>query len=279
MTTKTNPEVQLPPLPQQAHTAVPSDMPVSQQQAITPMDMLSRAIEHGSSVEVMERLLALQERWQANQDAREDVWQKQEAKIQFTQALIAAKRQLPIIVKNREASFATEKGRTSYQYEDLATIAKVIDPILGQHGLTYFFETSQTPDEMIVTCVLAHELGHEVRNTLRGPVDKTGSKNPIQAMGSSVTYLQRYTLKAALGVAAARDDDGHGGNGNGNGGRITPEQVELLKIAIDAADVGTESWILNNVSKLTKREITRLEDIPAKYVIRSFDAVRKRKNR
>ena len=38
--------------------------------------------------------------------------------------------------------------------------------------------------------------------------DDSGNKNSIQAVGSTTTYLQRYTLKAALGLAASDDDDG-----------------------------------------------------------------------
>jgi len=272
----TKPNVQLPPA---AGTATLDPLPQITAQSVTPMEMLDRAIRAGASVEVMEKLMGLQERWQANQDRREEIYRREEAKIAFTQALIEAKRRMPIIVKNREASFATEKGRTSYQYEDLATIAKVIDPILGANGLTYFFETNQTETEMIVTCVLAHELGHEVRNTLRGPIDKSGSKNPIQAQQSTVTYLQRGTLKASLGLAAARDDDGHGATANGNGAKITPEQVELLQIAIDAKDAKTLQWVLDNVSTLAKTKIESLKDIPAAHVQRAFKGVEKRKNK
>jgi hypothetical protein len=43
---------------------------------------------------------------------------------------------------------------------------------------------------------------------LRAGADQSGAKNSIQAIGSTISYLQRYTLKAALGLAAANDDDG-----------------------------------------------------------------------
>ena len=40
--------------------------------------------------------------------------------------------------------------------------------------------------------------------------DTSGSKNSIQAIGSTVSYLERYTLYAILGLASAdQDDDGH----------------------------------------------------------------------
>ena len=47
---------------------------------------------------------------------------------------------------------------------------------------------------------------------MRGPRASTGpGRTAIQALGSTQTYLQRYTLKAALGLSASKDDDGAGG--------------------------------------------------------------------
>jgi hypothetical protein len=59
-----------------------------------------------------------------------------------------------------------------------------------------------------VTCILSHKDGHREETTLSGPFDHSGNKNAVQAIGSGVAYLQRYTLKAAVGVAAGHDDDG-----------------------------------------------------------------------
>ena len=49
-----------------------------------------------------------------------------------------------------------------------------------------------------MTCVVSHRLGHSEENTLTAGRDESGNKNNIQAVGSTITYLQRYTLKAAL---------------------------------------------------------------------------------
>jgi hypothetical protein len=39
-----------------------------------------------------------------------------------------------------------------------------------------------------------------------GPPDTGGAKSPIQARASTVSYLQRYTLKAICGVSEQGDD-------------------------------------------------------------------------
>jgi hypothetical protein len=169
-------------------------------QSLTPLAVLDKAIASGASVESLERLVALQERWQAN-----------EAKRAFTAALSSLRSELPHIAKGKTVDFSTSKGRTHYRYEDLADLTEQLSPAMSKHGLSFRWRTDATqPGYIAVTCIVAHADGHEEETTLSGPYDNSGNKNPIQAIGSVVTYLQRYTLKAAIGVAAGVDDDGRG---------------------------------------------------------------------
>src|SRR5215472_5733019 len=178
----------------------------------SPLDMLSRAVMTGASPDTIERLLALYERWE-----------KAQAKKAYDKAIAAAKAELPIIIKNRQVSFGS--GRTSYKHEDLAEIDQAITPILSKHGLSYRFRTHVEGSTITVTCVIAHENGYEEQVSLPGPADASGSKNAIQAIGSTVTYLQRYTLKAALGLAAAKDDDGRASGNGGDESRTSDEHI------------------------------------------------------
>lgn len=164
--------------------------------AMTPMDMLDRAITSGASVEVMEKLMELQERWEKNN-----------ARKAFDNAMSNAMAEIPVIVKNREVDFTSQKGRTNYRHEDMAGIARVVDPILAKHGLSYRYNTKTDAGMVTVTCIVSHRDGHSEENSLSAGRDTTGNKNDIQAVGSTITYLQRYSLKAALGLAASDDDD------------------------------------------------------------------------
>jgi hypothetical protein len=187
--------------------------------AVTPMRLLEIATQRGGSVDELAKLMDLQLRWEQNQ-----------AKKAFDAAVSAAKSEIPVIIKNREVDFTSSKGRTNYRHEDFAVIARTIDPILAQHGLSYRFRTSSKPNEpVIVTCILAHRDGHSEENSLDASRDDTGNKNGIQAIGSTITYLQRYTLKAALGIAVSADDDGRGA---GNGTEVEPDAAG--KKALDA---------------------------------------------
>ncbi len=187
--------------------------------APSPPELLARAFAQSASPEILAKFMDLHDRWKLDQ--------RREA---FDAALAAAQAELPAIIKNREVDFTSSKGRTHYKHEDLGEIVKTIRPILGKHGISFRFRTASPPGEPIsVTCIISRG-GYSEENTLIAPRDDTGNKNGIQAIGSTVSYLQRYTLKAALGLAAAEDDDGRGGNGSAD--PITPAQLDKLKAAV-----------------------------------------------
>jgi hypothetical protein len=202
--------------------------------ALTPLAMLNRAMETGASMEVLEKFMSLHERWEAGN-----------ARKAFDTAISEAKAEIPPIVKNA-------KGHNDKRYANFAAIAGVVDPILSKHGLSYRFRTAQT-DKISVTCVLSHRDGHSEETTLAGPADNSGSKNAIQAIGSTLTYLQRYSLIQALGLAATEDDDGRAA---GAGGAITDEQVERLQREIMDTDSDLPKF-------LAHMKVETLAEIPA----------------
>ncbi|RRH72022.1 ERF family protein [Falsigemmobacter faecalis] len=168
--------------------------------AVDPMvSMIERVVMNPQAdLDKLERMLAMKERLDA-----------QNARVAFAGALSAARAEIPPIVKDATVDFKTKDGkRTHYQHETLAGIAKVIDPVLAQYGLSYRFRTGQNGGGVTVTCIIAHSAGHSEETSLSCSPDGSGSKNAFQAVGSAVTYLQRYTLKAALGLSAEVDDDG-----------------------------------------------------------------------
>lgn len=193
---------------------------------MTPMEMLDRAIAAGANPEVLGQLMSLHERWEAR-----------EARKAFDEALAAAKAEIPVIRKNKHVGFESKKvgaAKTDYWHEDLAELARTVDPILSRNGLSYRFRTTSAPGQPVsVVCILSHRLGHSEENGLDAPKDESGNKNAIQAIGSTITYLQRYTLKAALGLAAARDDDGASAFTDET---ISEEQLATIRAAVDETE-------------------------------------------
>jgi len=160
----------------------------------TPMDILSQAVKGGASLETIEKLMELSERWERNI-----------ARKAYDAAIAAARAEIPTIVKNRTINRGGNAG--SWKYEDLASIDEAIREPLAKNGLSFRFRTAAADKGVMITCIVSHRDGHSEETSLPGPADLSGGKNPIQGIGSAVTYLCRYTLKAALGLAAASDDD------------------------------------------------------------------------
>ena len=171
-------------------------------------------------------------------------WRKEmitdQRRAEFDEAMSGAKAEIPVISKNREVDFTSQKGRTHYKYEDLAEIARVVSPILAKHGLSYRYRvTSNVNEPVTVTCIVSHRAGHFEEVTLIGGRDDTGGKNAIQQVASTLTYLQRMTLKAALGLAASEDDDGKASEASDT---ITLEQVEELVALADEVGADKEAF-------------------------------------
>lgn len=229
------------PAPQAAAPSLPA--PAQGAAVVTPMTMIDRVLATGVGIEKLDQLFTLQERWEKN-----------EGRKAFDQAMADAKREIPVISKNRKVDFTSQKGRTHYQYEDLAEIARTVDPILGRHGLSYRYRvTSEIGQPVTVTCIIAHRQGHSEETTLTAGRDDSGNKNSIQQVGSTLTYLQRMTLKAALGLAAAQDDDG---KASGESGPISDEQYTQLVTLAD--DVGADKQKFCGVMK-----VASFAEIPA----------------
>lgn len=165
-----------------------------------PSVLLHMAVQQGADLDRLERLMALQERWEAN-----------EARKAFHAAMAAFHSEPITIGKDKHVDYTSKSGiRTQYDHATLGNIVKVVVPRLGMHDLSHSWEPARTEGGRVtVTCRVTHKQGHTESVTLDAPLDDSGGKNNIQALGSAITYLQRYTLIAILGLATEdQDDDG-----------------------------------------------------------------------
>lgn len=197
---------------------------------ITPMEMLQIAVEKGTDMDQLQKLMDLQERWEAN-----------EARKAFTVAKAEFKGKATTISKNKHVGFTSKSGgaSTDYNHATLDNVAATLSPLLSQCGLSYSWETEQTDGGIVrVTCVLTHVMGHAERVSLQAGLDTSGNKNNIQAVGSTVTYLQRYTLLAITGMATAdQDDDG------GYVGVITGDEKDELVALMKETGTDTAKFL------------------------------------
>lgn len=163
----------------------------------TPADIVLYAMQKGADIAQIEKFMDLQMKWEADQ-----------ARKAFVSDMAEFKKSPPEIVKDKLVAFSG----TSYMHATLGNVTEAIVAGLAAHGFSHRWDTDQSGAQITVTCILTHKLGHSERTTLSGAKDDSGKKNQIQQMASTITYLQRYTLLAATGVATKdqSDDDGAG---------------------------------------------------------------------
>ena len=95
-------------------------------------------------------------------------------------------------------------GAKSYHFAPLPEILDLARPVLARHALAVRFQTAPDANNILVTCEVVHATGVVVSAaSLYSP-----SNANMQTVGSGLTYARRYTLVAALGIAADDDDDG-----------------------------------------------------------------------
>lgn len=206
--------------------------------AVTPMQLLQIATEKGASVDQLERLMALAERWQAN-----------EARKAYVAAVAAFKAEAPMLAKNKHVRFPTRTGPdTEYRHTTLDHAVEVLAPLLSKHGLTHQWETNQADQMIEVSCTLRHVLGHSEKVTLRAGAETSGTKNAIQGIGSTVTYLERYTFLAITGMATKEQDY----DGLASGAFVSTDQADELQMLAESvgadkpkffAYIGAESFV------------------------------------
>lgn len=170
-----------------------------------PSRLLELAIQKDADIEKLEKLMDLQERWD-----------REQARKAFADALSAFQSAVPPIRKRGHVKYPSKdanKDGTEFHHARLEDIAEAINPHLREHGLSYRFEQNHEMGAdfgkncITVTCIVTHRDGHSERTSMPGFPDTSGSKNPIQSMGSTVTYLRRYTLLDALGLTVCDEDN------------------------------------------------------------------------
>ena len=167
-----------------------------------PMVRMAMEAQQNLDTKTMAELMDLQERYQ-----------KEQAKRAFDVAMVRLKEDLPkVIGHDKDVAYKN----TRYSHTSLAAAMEAVTGPLSANGFALTWRTSNQGNQVSVTAVLTHSQGHFIDDaTLTAPVDTSGSKNGVQAIASTVTYLKRYTALSLLGIAtqdmreprSAPDDD------------------------------------------------------------------------
>ena len=208
----------------------------------SPAAMIKMAVEGKADLEKLRELLALQKDWEAN-----------EARKAYHKSMASFKANPPKIDKDKAVAY----GNTKYNHASLGNVTEKISAELSKYGLSASWSTKQN-GQVCVTCRITHELGHSEETTLCAASDTSGSKNAIQAIGSTITYLERYTLLALTGLATYDQDDD--GIATGVVEKIDEKQINQILDCIAELEADLRQFL--KYMKLEKLEDMTKADFP-----------------
>lgn len=207
------------------------------------LNVIARAASDPSvDIDKLERLLEMQERVLAR-----------DAKAAYYTALAEMQPNLPVV--SEKGGIKDRSGNIQSTYALWEDVNEAIRPILAANGFALTFKVRRTDGDIITTGILSHRAGHCEETELSLPTDGSGSKNAVQAVGSSTSYGKRYTAYALLNITTTgEDDDGEKGSREAS---VSREQFETLDGLADAVEADKPKFC-------TIYGVTSLRDIPAK---------------
>ena len=190
--------------------------------------LYQRAVEKGD-VDTLARLMDLEERY---------IRRQAELAFNAAKGRILAELAGTKIVKNKWVRYEDKKRPgamiDAFKYAPLEEIDKVVAPLLAQEQMDLSFSDEPIPEGRVLIRGRLKHLpgGHYEDSTMPGPLDASGGKSNIQAVGSTNSFLRRYITCNIFNIVVIGDDD------DGIGGLISEEQVQELLALMKAASAG-----------------------------------------
>ena len=123
----------------------------------------------------------------------------------IAKALSSFQNECPVIQKNSDGY--------GYKYTDLPFIVSTITPILKKHDLMFTQSVFSKDSDLVgvKTLIIHIKTGEFFESEMSSSISKnrTNKMSEIQAQGSIITYLRRYSLSSILGIVTDADADGY----------------------------------------------------------------------
>jgi ERF superfamily len=189
------------------------------------------ALDPCADVQKLERMVAMYERLRAK-----------EAELAYNAAKGRILKRLADIkiVKNRPVLSEIDKGKRqkgvfeAFRYAPLEEIDKHLRPLLAEVEMDLSY--SDEPWEgggIVIRGRLKHlPSGHYEDSFMPAPLDTTGGKSNVQAVGSTNSFLRRYVACNIFNIVVVGDDD------DGTGGNIDETQTRTILDLMKKAKVG-----------------------------------------
>lgn len=140
------------------------------------------------------------------------------------------------------------KGRVNpafkSKYAELSDVWDAIRAPLAKHGLSVIQAPGRNGADVVLTTRIMHKSGQ----WLESDVWAAPTKGDVQGVGSTITYLRRYSLMAMIGVCP-EDDDGNAASGRNDAPKVvdlpkreTPKAPEPTALPLPADEAGWKGW-------------------------------------
>ena len=163
----------------------------------SPLSVMMNALNNGMSLDKVEKMMELQERYE-----------KREAEKAYNSAMAEFKK-IPVVINK---DMVNEQYNS--KYSSIGATVNPISPIMAECGLSHKWDFDSETDPKFITgkCVVTHKDGHSDSVSMTCPIDMSGKKNPIQQIKSTRTYIRIETFTSVMGLTSSEDvsDDGNG---------------------------------------------------------------------
>lgn len=167
--------------------------PASEQLSVE--DLIAKAIDKGTPVGTMERLLTMRDKLKA-----------EFAKEEFNKAMAAFQADCPTIKKTKEVK--TNTGTVAYSYAPIESIVDQVKSLLQKHGFSYSSTMDLLDDKVKVTIKVTHAAGHSEHNEMTVPLgNKTQVMSATQVVAAAQTFAKRYAFCNAFGILTGDEDN------------------------------------------------------------------------
>ena len=133
--------------------------------------------------------------------------EKKQAREGAYEEFVMVQGKLENVGKNREVN---NRGGYGYSYTDLGELLDRVRPALREHHFAVVWELSEMHGRFVIVCMVVWKDGTCVAQSacpILGIHEQGGGRlNPMQEVGSAITYARRYTLLNCLCVACEDDD-------------------------------------------------------------------------
>jgi ERF superfamily len=112
----------------------------------------------------------------------------------------------------------------AFKYAPLEEIDKHLRPLLAEEDMDLSYSDEPQEDgRILIRGRLKHlPSGHYEDSFMPGPLDTTGGKSEVQAVGSTNSFLRRYVACNIFNIVVVGDDD------DGIGGTIDEDQTKTI---------------------------------------------------